>query len=285
MKKVTAVILMAIIAVSALSVAASASAMPFMNWKNFTDKGPMHSGFGWMFPGAHNRTNLQTSFVRLNGIITQWGSTNVTGALEAQARTIVINSTDVRQGSSATGMWTTNTSRPFNGLRAGENFTYTFYTARLVEPSVSALNVGESDFFMNGTWTVFQVSTNFTITTNANGTVTGFHRDQDAVSLATKAYGELKVTGNWTSFSLAINGLDTLTGSVLAQRITTRMCNPFKVNYDTATTVTNADVASVAKVYGSMPGWGNYDQRMDYNFDYKIDICDLTTAAANVDVQ
>ncbi len=285
MKKITAVILMAIIAVSALIVAASASAMPFMNWKNFTDKGPMHSGFGWMFPGALNRTSLQTSFVRLNGIITQWGSINVTGALQAQARTVVINSTDVRQGSSATALWTTNTSRPLNVLRARENFTNTFYTAKLVEPSVSALNVDGSDFFMNGTWTVFQVNTNFTITTNANGTVTGFHRDQNAVALATKAYGELKVAGNWTSFSLAINGVDPLTGSVNAQRITTRMFNPFKVNDDTETTVTNADVASVAKVYGAMPGWGNYDQRMDYNFDYKIDICDLTTAAANVNVQ
>jgi hypothetical protein len=61
------------------------------------------------------------------------------------------------------------------------------------------------------------------------------------------------------------------------------MFNPFSVNNDvTATTVTKADVASVVSAYGSSPGWGNYDQRMDYNMHYKIDITDLATAAANV---
>jgi hypothetical protein len=41
----------------------------------------------------------------------------------------------------------------------------------------------------------------------------------------------------------------------------------------------------VAGAYGTMPGYGNYDQRMDYNFNYRIDICDLATAAANINVQ
>jgi hypothetical protein len=31
-----------------------------------------------------------------------------------------------------------------------------------------------------------------------------------------------------------------------------------------------------------MPGWGNFDQKMDFNGNYKIDIADLTTVAANV---
>jgi hypothetical protein len=31
-----------------------------------------------------------------------------------------------------------------------------------------------------------------------------------------------------------------------------------------------------------MPGWGNYDQTMDFNLNYRIDITDVATVAANV---
>ena len=31
------------------------------------------------------------------------------------------------------------------------------------------------------------------------------------------------------------------------------------------------------------PGWGSYDSNMDFNCNYKIDIADLTTVAANVE--
>jgi hypothetical protein len=276
MKKTIAIILAAVIAVSAFSVMASANAMPFMNWRN----GPING----MSHGVNNRTNIQSNYISLNGPVTKWGTANVSGALQAQTRTVVINATNARQGSTASAIWTTNTSRPINAFRARENFTYTFYSARLAEPSVSALNVSGNDFFMNGTWTVYQVTTSFNITTNSNGTITGFHRDQDAVALATKVYGELKVTGNWTTFSLAINGVNTLTGSVHAQRMGSRIFNPFKVNDDAGATVTSADMACVANAYGAMPGWGNYDQRMDYNLNYRIDICDLATAGANVNI-
>ena len=273
MKKTLAIIFAAIIAVSALSLAASAYAMPFMNWKNFNSPGM----------GNSHRLATQQSFARVDGAITKWGSTNVTGTIEAQSRTIVTNSTDVRQGSSATAMWTTNTSRLISSYRERENFTYTFYTARLVNASVSSLNVTGYSFFLNGTWNVFKVMTNFTITTDSTGNITGFNRNQNAVAVASNAYGELKVASSGSNFTLSINGVDPLTGSVHIQRITTKMFNPFKVNNDdTTTTVTKADVSTVVSSYGSSPGWGNYDQRMDYNFNYKVDICDLATAAANI---
>jgi hypothetical protein len=263
MKKTLAIVLVTVIAVSAFSFAASASAMPFMNWRTF----------GRM-PGMMGRPGIQQNSTSLSGVITEWGTTDVIGGLQAQTRVVVLNDSSTRQGSSATAIWTTNTSRPLASIRARENFTYTFYTARLVNASVSALNVDGSDFFLNGTWNVFKVTTNFTIITNSAGDITSFHRDQDGVALATNAYGELKVTGNWANFTLTIDGVEPLTGLV-----------PFKVNDENVNTVTTADLASVAKAYGSMPGYGNYDQRMDYNFDYKIDITDLATCAANVDVQ
>jgi polyisoprenoid-binding protein YceI len=112
MKKLSAIILTAIIAVSALSLAASAYAMPSMNWKNFQN----------MSGNAH-RLATQQSSARIGGVITGWGDSNVTGTIQAFSQTVVVNNTDVRQGSSATAIWTTNQSRPISALQTKENFT------------------------------------------------------------------------------------------------------------------------------------------------------------------
>jgi hypothetical protein len=273
MKKIIAIMLTAIIAVSIISFAASAYAKPFMNWRNDSDR-----------QGNSHREAVQQSFIRMNGLITKWGEVNVTGAIQAQSRTLVLNST-TRQGTSATAIWSTNTSRPISQVRARENFTYTFYTANLVNTSLSSLNVNGYSFFLNGTWNVFQVTETFVITTNDAGEVTGFNRNQNAVATATKAYGELAIaSGGANNFTLAITGVFPLTGQMRYQKTATKMFNPFIVNNDDGvTTVTKADVRTIISAFGSSPGWGNYDQRMDYNFNYKVDICDLVTAAANVD--
>ena len=282
MKKIIAAILAVLIVTGSLSLVTSAYAMPFMRWNHFGGGGPMGQGFGMLYPGSSSKTSLQASLVRMDGIVTKFGTVNVTGTVLTQARTLVINSTDIRQGSLATTMWTTNTSRPINAMRAKENFTYTFYAARLVTPQVAGLAVKGFDFYINGTWTVFKVTMTFSITTDASGNVTGFNSNQSGVALAQQAYGELTVTGNWATFKLSITGVNDLTGPVHAHRISQRMFNPFMISSDDSTTVTPSDVASVASAYGAMPGYGNYDQRMDYNFNYRIDICDLATAAANV---
>jgi hypothetical protein len=271
MRKIAAIVLTAIIAISAFSIVASASAMPFMNWRN-----------NMMGPGNH-RGITQQSFVRMDGVITQWGDTPVKGGIQAQSRTVIVNATNVRQGSIATVLWTSNDSRPISALRSRENFTYTFYAARLTNVNVSSLNETGYIFFLNGTWNVWKVTSTFTITTDSSGNITNVNRDQNTVPLVTGAYGELKIASSSNKFTLAITGIDSLTGTVRVQRMTTRMFNPFIVNNtDGQTTVTPADVATIANCYGSSPGFGNYGQNMDYNFNFKVDICDLTTAAANI---
>ncbi|MCW4019556.1 MAG: hypothetical protein NWF00_12930 [Candidatus Bathyarchaeota archaeon] len=278
MKKTSTIILTAIVALTVLSLATSAFALPFLNWRN------VQSRFG-VGNGIIQRIAAQQNFARVDGLITDWGSTNVTGTIVSQSRRVVINETDVREGASATALWTTNATRPISALRDKENFTYTFYTARLINASVSSLNVTGYSYLVNGTWNVFEVTSTFTVTTDESGDVTGFHRSQDAQALASNAYGELKVASGANNFTLAIDGVDSLTGSVLGQRFQTKLFNPFKIlNQDNANTVTKTDVSTLISAYGSSPGWGQYDQRMDYNFNYKVDICDLTTAAANVNL-
>jgi hypothetical protein len=283
MKKAITAILIAIFALSAFSAVGSAVARPFMSWNSLNmgrqDEG---KGFGMgMGNGIRNQLPTQQSFVRIDGRIIKLGDANVTGTIEAQSRTVVVNGT-ARQGSSVTAMFT-NSSKPMAGPRANQNFTYTIYTAKLVNASTASLNTIGYSFFLNGTWNVFQVTTNYTVVTDSSGNILSFNRNTNGVAVATGAYGELKVASTGSNFTLTIAGVNALAGLVHVQRISSMMFNPFAVNNDiTSTTVTKADVASVVNAYGSSPGWGNYDQRMDYNMHYKIDITDLATAAANV---
>ena len=275
MKKTIAIVLIAIMAISALSILATAEAKPFMNWKMNRDMG--------MGPGNSHKVAAQQSFVRVDGQTNNWTGTNVTGTIMAQSRTVVVNSTSSRQGASATAIWTANTSRPIAAYRAKDNFTYTFYTANLVNANVSSLNVTGYSFFLNGTWNAYKVTTSFTIITNDAGDIISVNQNQNAVALTTQAYGELKVASNANNFTLSITGIQSVTGAVHVQRITTKNFNPFIINNDDSQNiVTKADVSTIVSSYGSSPGWGNYDQRMDYNFNYKVDICDLATAAANI---
>ena len=226
----------------------------------------------------------QRSYIRVNGLITQWGTTAVTGALQTQAGTSTHETTGTNQLAMATAIWTTNTSRPIAGVQAKQNFTYTFYSARLTNASVSTLSTtsaAPTNYFLNGTWSVYTVVSNVTIITNADGQITNVHRTSD--TSVQKAYGELNVTDNWTKFTLSITGIDPLTGSVFRSVQRQMQFNPFKVTDDTATNaVTKADIAAVIHSYGAMPGWGNYDARMDFAGHYRIDIADLSTVAANI---
>lgn len=225
----------------------------------------------------------QRSYIRINGVISQWGTTSVNGALQTQAATSTHQESGTNQLATATAIWTTNNSRPISAVASRQNFTYIFYSARLTNASVSTLSASSPDtnYFLNGTWSVYTVVSNVTIITNADGQITSVHRTSD--TSVQKAYGELNITDNWTKFTLSINGIDPLSGSVFRSAQRQVQFNPFKVTDDTTTNaVTRADVAAVIKSYGAMPGWGNYDARLDFCGHFKIDIADLSTVASNL---
>jgi hypothetical protein len=273
MRKKIVAILLTVIAMGSLSLAISyVQAFPMTGHNNMFNRfsGPLMLN-----------SSAQRSWVHVDGVITNWGLTNVTGFLLAQARTTLFNTSDTRQIASASALWSTDRLRPImNAVRTKENSTYTFYSARLWNASVAALSYDNSGFFMNGTWNVNTVTVSVIVYTDSNGTITGVHQDTDIIP--TKAYGELTVTDNWTKFTLAIDGIDPLTGSVRRSMMRQMQFTPFKVTGDLASSVNKIDLAAVAKCYGNMPGWGNYDQTMDFNFNYRIDIADLATVAANV---
>jgi hypothetical protein len=223
---------------------------------------------------------LSASWVRINCVITQWGTTDVRGQLQTQARTTIHQSSDTNQINGASAIWTTNLTREISAFRAKENFTYVFYVARLPNASISTITINSaSDYSLTGTWNLANVTTSITVITNKDGTIAHIHRDQDIIS--SKAYGELTITGN--QFTLKIDGISQLTGSVY-RSITRAWFNPYKMTDDSTTNVvTRTDVKTIAQNYGAMPGWGNYDSRMDFNHNYRVDIADISSVARNVD--
>jgi hypothetical protein len=222
---------------------------------------------------------MQTSWVKYKGTMDDWGTTDVRGQIQTQARTALFNSSDTKQFTTATAMWTTNLSRPIQSVQARENFTYVFYSATLRNVSVSTVNASKGTYFLNGTWNLAEVISTTTIYTNETGAIIKVHRDQDITP--SQAYGELKIAEG--KFNLTINGIDQLSGSVY-RSIVRSWFNPFKIIDDDAATetVSTNDVKAVAKCYGAMPGWGNYDTAMDFNSNYRVDISDISTVAANM---
>lgn len=277
MRTKLAIILLALLVLGTLSFTISyAQAFPMMGRNKMFNT----------FSGAASSKPVQKNWIHIYGVITKWGSTNVTGLLSTHAKTTILNNTGTRQLSSASAMWSKDTLRPLvTAVRTKENFTYTFYSARLANASVATLSYDDSNFFMNGTWNVNTVTINVTVITDSDDNITSIHRDTDITP--TKAYGELTVTDNWTKFTLAIDGIDPLTGSVRRSMMRQIQWNPFKITGDltgdVSESVTKTDLAAVAQCYGNMPGWGNYDQNMDFNSNYRIDIADLATVAAKVE--
>jgi hypothetical protein len=237
--------------------------------------------------GAPNITDtsnriLQRSAIRINGAITSWGTADARGQLQTQAM-VGTHAITTNQLVKAGAIWTTNISRPINDVRAKQNFTYNFYEARLTNASVSTFSANATlgNYFLNGTWNVYTVLSTVTIITNINGTITSVHRD--VTTSVQQSYGELNVTNNFTKFTLAINGIDTLSGRVNFSVTRQAQFNPFKVTNDLTTdAVTKADFGAVMRNYRAMPGWGNYNINMDFNKNYQVDIADLSTVACNM---
>ena len=288
MKMTLAVILVAVIAISAFGITTTATAKPFMNWRSTHDYSD----------SSHRLT--ERSFVRVNAAIDKWQKPSasvidVKGTLQVQSRTFTLNGGDIRQGASATLVWKivepvsttqpTSTPNPTSIPTTQENTVQKFFTAKLVETASSSLESKVNKFVLTGKWAIYEVTVTVSKTTDSNGDVTDYSRSQSAKTITPREDGTLEIDSSTNTFTLVSASLGTLSGTVTRQKTSSMQFNTFKINDDATNIVTKSDFASIKKAFGSGLGWGNYDQRMDYNFDYKIDIADITTVAANVNLQ
>lgn len=231
----------------------------------------------------------QATWIRINGnidqLVTTSAITTVRGQLQTQARVAVHQPDNIKKLTAATAIWTTEATSATEKAKKSSDFTYTHYIARLPDASVLDAEsniVSPASYVLVGTWNVAKVVLTVTTQTNEDGTVTK-HREQDITSSQSK--GTLTIKSDNT-FTLHIDDIDgvvgDLTGSIY-HSITRSWFNPFKMTDDSTTsTITRSDVKTIAQNYGVMPGWGNYNSNMDFNNNYRVDIADISSVAANM---
>lgn len=157
---------------------------------------------------------------------------------------------------------------------------YTFYYARLANASVISQNYVGRDLYILGLWTVLKI----TLVYDSSGTIT-----QVVEIITDNAGGELYITGGWTSLTINIRdpNVGLITGNVYFYRVVLAGAAPIGDVSGVQTNVPDGkidiyDLVHVARAYGNTPGIGKYDFNIDLNVDFKIDIFDLTTVAANL---
>jgi len=146
-----------------------------------------------------------------------------------------------------------------------ENFTYSFIYARLDNASIVELNyTGLDDLYISGAWSVYNVS--FTYYTYENFTV-------DVETIVSGAPGEMLVTNNWSIFTISIQGVPVISGSV--HHVIQRAFELPHCDIDCNCKVDLFDLMKIAKAYGTTPGLPMYSFDLDLNLDFVIDIYDL----------
>jgi len=225
-------------------------------------------------------TQFQGLWVRVGGIITQWGNTSVFGRIGAYAAMINANGT-YHQWARAHAIWTTETHRLncSGPPPVPENFTFSFYAAGLVETSAIKLNF--THVYISGLWNVIKIT--ITILVDEAGALISFTRTFEPI--VTNATGFLYVFPNPNFgyvFVLSIEGIDMLSGIIVGCKWSYWEIKICDVAGDDDK-VTLHDLVKVAKSYRTVPGLWNYNHDVDFNFDNKIDMGDLTTVAANME--
>jgi len=230
--------------------------------------------FGSILNLANADTQIQELSVRLRGIITQWGSSPVFGWIAANAIKVNLNGT-YHKWAGVHAIWSYEKPRLNCTKPPTENFTFSFYVAKLLKSEMIRFNYSGYDFYISGLWNVTKITTSVYV--NENGELINVTRAFEP--MVTNATGELRVFSHWKLFELDIEGIDLLSGFVWWWRITYLEIKLCDINDDGKVDI--IDIVHVAKAWRAVPGMPNYNVEMDFNFDLKIDIGDLTTLAAN----
>jgi hypothetical protein len=226
-------------------------------------------------PAMAEGGQVQQTWIRMRGMITNWGATPVFGWVQAHARTVDANDT-YRQWANVHAIWS-DQPRHINCTNPPtEDFVYTYYCAHLANSSVIGLNYSDNDFYISGLWNVYNVTVEYYI--GEFGELLSYTISLEA--MVTNGEGDLRVFNDWMDFQLSITGIDSLSGTVLVYIIGSMEINICDINGNGRINI--EDLVGAAKRYGSMPGLGNYSFEMDLNYDFRIDVGDLTTIAANL---
>jgi hypothetical protein len=225
-------------------------------------------------------------WIRLVGHVTNYGNSPAAGCLQANVK--IANSTigTCENVSRVHVTWiplgsVPPTSTLWHPWNITGNFTYSYYSATLINATTTTLNYSGNDLYISGLWTVLNVTWTFSgINWNDFQTSTSYVRQN--------ATGQLEVYGGWKNFTLSITGFDDVKGSVVLLAI--RAATFLEGDVLGHGTVDIYDLVYVARYIGAVPGdprWGglsNFESvaKADVNNEGCVNIYDLVTVAAQM---
>jgi len=152
-----------------------------------------------------------------------------------------------------------------NSSKGGQKSTYSFYAVRLTNASIVELDYSGCDFYVSGTWDVYNITWVNYNHKNATWTLQVMVDDGD---------GTLCVSDTWKNFTIAINGIEPIDGRVIVHILKTKRPIPQgDVNWDHKVNI--VDVAAVGKAYGAVPGTLHFDFELDLDSNFQINIVDI----------
>jgi hypothetical protein len=244
----------------------------------------MISSFSLVANAGTQYQGKQGTWVRTRGIITQWNTTQVFGFLGAYVA-IINKSGTIQQFARVNAMWSPVIARLNCSVAPTDNFTFSYYTAKLVElePPGISLNISLGVMNITGLWDVYNITTTVTITHLKDSPVYWPLMNVTTVvkQMLINSTGALYVNDTLTKFELNITGIEPLTGRCWTFcRPELNICDIFNTGKVDLLTLVQA-----AKLYGARPGLGNYNQDafdFDFNCQGYVGIGDLATIAANI---
>jgi len=219
-------------------------------------------------PIISQQTPEQSTWVIMYGRIERFGMDPAYGWCGAYAK--------VREWARVYAAWF-----PYGGPQIPE--ICNFYAAKLVNASIIELDYLGYDFYVEGIWNVYNVTFIY-----EPGTEPGNY-SLTITPVVINGLGTLEIIGNWTSFTIKIETMEEVAGTVVFHAVRPReipLGDVSGVQVGIPDGEVNIwDLVHAAKAYGSTPGnplLPNYDFSLDFNFNYEIDIYDLTTIAVNI---
>jgi len=152
-------------------------------------------------------------------------------------------------------------------------FDFTLYAAWILNATAVKLNYNASDLWISGFWAVSNV-------TNPTSII-------DIVKLTrnmTIAAGELRISNNWTSFTINMEGFESIYGNITDHCIR-EIDDPHKrlprydINHDYK--IDMKDIFICCRAFGSTLGFSRYELYADTNFDLRIDMKDIFSCCLN----
>lgn len=214
-------------------------------------------------------SGTESTYFMMHGLVTTYGTNMAYGWCGAYG--------EVGEWAQAFIGWAPGTP-PTPPEEPPANFTFSFYAAILTNTTTVELDYNSADLYILGLWDVYNVTFVYEGTHSFEFTM---------IPLVKGGKGTLIATGNWTAFVVSIAGIDEVAGIVIHHCVKSGEAIPIGdvsgISGTPDDTVDIFDLVHTARAYGSSPGLANYDFSVDFNFDFTVDIHDLTTIAANLD--